>query len=484
MARQLNSTDGAFVFTDTRNTPEVIGSFGIYDPSTARNGFVRFKDILRTYETRLERSEVFTRKLMRVPMDLDQPYWIEDTHFDLEYHIRHIALPKPGDWRQLNILIARLHSHPLDLDRPLWQSYVIEGLDDLEGLPKGCFAHYIKLHHAAVDGMAANEFLIGLHDFKPVFPEGKYGSSVRARKSADKPGKPEMAVRAYTNFLKQQLELTKIATKALPQIRKERKFRKEHGLEKTPAKPQTRFDQPISPNRVYSAMEFPFSKVKEIRAAVPGVTINDLAIAIVSRAVRKYLGDKNELPDESMVAMVPVSLRKQVELKGDAGNSVTALMVKTHTNVEDPLELLKKVNETMSKSKAQRTEVGESLFVQISKSLPSALLSGIGATAAASARLNMPTIPANMVISNVPGSPVPLYFAGAKALKTFGVGILQHGVGLFNVISSYCDMLTISFLACRTQMPDPDVYEKAIRASFDEIYEAAVQPGAAAKKKK
>ena len=170
MADQMTSMDGTFLYTDTRNTPETIGNFGIYDPATAKDGFVRFKDILRTFETRLDRVPTFTKKIMRVPMDLDQPYWVEDDNFDLEYHVRHIALPKPGDWRQLQILIARLHSQPLDLDRPLWQSYVIEGLDGIEGLPKGCFAHYIKLHHAAVDGMGANQFVTSIHDHGAHFP--------------------------------------------------------------------------------------------------------------------------------------------------------------------------------------------------------------------------------------------------------------------------------------------------------------------------
>lgn len=311
MANQLSSMDGTFLFTDTRNTPETIGNFGIYDPSTARDGFVRFKDILRTFETRLDRVPGFTRKIMRVPMDLDRPYWIEDENFDLEYHVRHLALPKPGDWRQLQIQIARLHSQALDLDRPLWQSYIIEGLDEIEGLPKGCFAHYIKFHHAGFDGMAAVDFISAIHDAEPVFPEGEYGDDRGKRRSTNKPGTPEMVARGYTNFLKQQLELTKAGAGVIPQMLKERKFRKEHGLEKTPRKPKTRFEQPISPNRVFAALEFPFSKVKEIRAGVPGATVNDVAVAVVSRALRNYLKGNGELPEKSLIALTPVSLRKQ-----------------------------------------------------------------------------------------------------------------------------------------------------------------------------
>lgn len=474
MAQQLTNMDGTFLYTDTRNTPETIGNVGIYDPSTARDGFVRFKDILRTFETRIDDVPAATRKIMRVPMDLDHPYWIEDTGFDLEYHVRHIALPKPGDWRQLCILIARLHSHPLDLDRPLWQSYVIEGLDGIKGVPEGCFAHYIKYHHAAFDGMAANDFLLALHDAEPVFPEGEFGSDRKRRRPADKPRMPEMVARSYTNFLKQQLGMAKIGAGALPQLAKERKFRKKHGLEKTPSKPDTRFNTPVSPNRVYAALEFPFAKVKEIRAAVPGVTVNDLAVTIVSRALRTYLQSKDELPEQSLIALTPVSLRKQ-EDAGGGGNSVSGLLVPIHTNIEDPLETLLTVNDTMTKSKAQRLEVGDSILVKLVDTIPSVVQSGFGKLMDISPKISTPSTPANTVISNVPGPRTPIYLAGAKGIKFHGIGILQHGVGLFNVVSSYCENLTISFLCCRDQMPDPDIYETAIRDAFEDIHKAALK---------
>ncbi|MGJ8563775.1 MAG: WS/DGAT/MGAT family O-acyltransferase [Alphaproteobacteria bacterium] len=482
MASQLSSIDGTFLYTDSRNTPETIGNFGIYDPSTARDGFVRFKDILRTFETRLDRVPTFTKKIMRVPMDLDQAYWIEDENFDLEYHVRHIALPKPGDWRQLQILIARLHSHPLDLDRPLWQTYIIEGLDGIEGIPKGCFAHYIKLHHAAVDGMGANQFLFSLHDAEPVFPVGEYGSDLKKRAPAEKPRLPEMAARAYTNFLKQQLGLAKLGAEALPQLAKERKFRKEHGVKKIHKKPETRFEKTLSPNRVYAALEFPFSKVKEIRQAVPGVTVNDLAVTIVSRGLRSYLSSKDELPDQSLISMVPVSLRKQEEATG-GGNAVSMLTVPIHTDVADPLEALKRVNETMTKSKIQRQDVGEPIMIKAADHIPSVVQSGIGQLLNIAPSIGRSATPANTTISNVPGPRVPMYLAGAKAIKFHGIGILVQGMGLFNVVSSYLDNMTISFLACRNQMPDPEVYEAAIREAFEEIYTAATNPAAKPKPK-
>ena len=150
--QQLSGPDAMFLHTELKGFPMLIGGVSIYDQSTSPNGTVRFKDILAMFESRLDRSPIFTRKLVEVPFKLDQPYWVEDPAFDLEFHVRHIALPQPGDWRQLCIQVARLHARPLDRGRPLWEAYVIEGLNNVEGVPPGSFALYLKVHHAAADG--------------------------------------------------------------------------------------------------------------------------------------------------------------------------------------------------------------------------------------------------------------------------------------------------------------------------------------------
>ena len=165
--QQLSATDASFVYSETPRTPMHIGSVAIYDPSTAPGGFVRFKDILAFIESRLGAARAFRQRLIRVPMDLDHPYWIEDPEFDLEYHVRHIALPKPGDWRQLAIQTARIHARPLDLTKPAWEFTIVEGLDDIEGLPPGCFALISKIHHAAIDGMSGVELTSAIHDLDP-----------------------------------------------------------------------------------------------------------------------------------------------------------------------------------------------------------------------------------------------------------------------------------------------------------------------------
>ena len=165
---QLQGMDASFVALETPSSPMHIGSILIYDPSTAPGGFVRFKDILQFYRDRMQLSKTMRQKLVKVPFNVDYPYWVEDADFDLEYHVRHVALPKPGDWRQLCIQAARLFARPLDLSRPPWEFTVVEGLDNVPGVPKGSYAVVTKVHHAAIDGMSGIDLMQALHTPEPV----------------------------------------------------------------------------------------------------------------------------------------------------------------------------------------------------------------------------------------------------------------------------------------------------------------------------
>jgi diacylglycerol O-acyltransferase len=158
--KQLGVLDSAFINLEQPNTPQHIGGLGIYDPSTAPGGFVRFKQVISSFERRLATMPLFRTRLVEVPGGLDKPYWMRDENFDVEFHLRHIALPHPGDWRQLCIQAARLHARPLDMTRPLWEVYIIEGLDKIPNIPQGSFAVYTKIHHSLVDGAGSQGFML------------------------------------------------------------------------------------------------------------------------------------------------------------------------------------------------------------------------------------------------------------------------------------------------------------------------------------
>ncbi len=195
--RQLSEHDAAYIYSDSAHANSNVTLLHIYDQSTAPGGVVRFKQILAHVESRLGQLPVFREKILRVPLDLDYPYWIEDENFDIEYHVRHIALPKPGDWRQFCIQAARIHARPLDLQRPLWEMYVIEGLDSFLDLPVGSFAVLLKIHHAAIDVAHGNEITTLLHDISRRFA----GAARRPRRGFPDtaPGNLGLLVRAGFN---------------------------------------------------------------------------------------------------------------------------------------------------------------------------------------------------------------------------------------------------------------------------------------------
>ncbi len=168
--QQLTGMDASFLYFETPRTPMHIGSIQIYDQASLPGGVQGFKTILRHIEERLHGARTFRQKLVNVPFGLDHPYWIEDKDFDLEFHVRHIRLPQPGDWRQLCIQAARLHSRPLDLSKPLWEFTVIEGLENIPGLPKDCYAIVSKVHHACVDGVSGVDMTQAIHDLDPNNP--------------------------------------------------------------------------------------------------------------------------------------------------------------------------------------------------------------------------------------------------------------------------------------------------------------------------
>lgn len=181
---QLGFTDSIFINLETASTPQHIAFLGIYDQSGAKD-IVRFKDVLANFERRLHALPHFRTRLVQVPARFDRPYWIVDDEFDVEYHIRHLALPSPGDWRQLCIQVARLHSRSMDMNRTMWECYVIEGLDHVEGCAPGSFAVYLKVHHALVDGDLGQQIMTAIHDKEPYPPAPEYPDDEAASKEAD-----------------------------------------------------------------------------------------------------------------------------------------------------------------------------------------------------------------------------------------------------------------------------------------------------------
>jgi WS/DGAT/MGAT family acyltransferase len=468
--QQLSGQDASFVYLDTPTTPMHIGSVGIYDPSTAPGGFVRFKDILAHIESRLDKARSFRQKLVRVPFDLDHPYWIDDPNFDLEYHVRHIALPKPGDWRQLCIQVARLHARGMDLSKPLWEFNIVEGLDNIEGLPPGCFALVAKVHHAAIDGMSGVELSAAVHDIEPKPVERNAKSNW---KGEDEPAVTEMLMRTWMNSITQPVRFAKTLAQTVPGAA--RLIREVAGgdvsLKGAKMAPQTLLNGKVGPHRVWDGAVFQLSDIRAIKDRIEGATVNDVILTIIGGALRKYLLSRKNLPKDSLTAMAPISVRAEGE-KEALGNLVSAMLVQLGTDIDDPMERLRFVRDTTVNSKAMTNAVGARTLTDYSQFIPSGL-AGLAArlyTRLGAANIHSPVF--NVVATNVPGPRVPLYFAGAKMVRMMGTGPIFDGMGMINAIYSYGPEIAIAFTSDRDMVPDPANYAQALRDSFEELLNA------------
>src|SRR5215210_4389839 len=319
--QQLTSLDAQFLAIETPRTYGHVGGLAIYDPSTAPGGDVAHADICRLVEERLHLLPPFTRRLVEVPLGLDHPYWIEDPDFDLDFHIRDSAVPPPGDERQLAHTIERIFARPLDRTRPLWELYLIHGLSG------GRVALLTKIHHAVVDGVSGNEILGVLLDPSsegrdiPPPPEGEAGERVPGelemlgRGLLGLPRQPVRALRSLPTALPNLTELPGAnAFPAVPQISGAiSRLRQMAGadtdpgiLEVTTARaPRTSFNGPVSPHRRFAFGSLPLDSVKRLKNEL-GITVNDVVVALCATAVRDWLLDRDELPREPLVAMVPV----------------------------------------------------------------------------------------------------------------------------------------------------------------------------------
>ncbi|MEH6636818.1 MAG: wax ester/triacylglycerol synthase family O-acyltransferase, partial [Halioglobus sp.] len=434
--KQLGILDSAFINLEQTNTPQHVGGLGIYDPSTAPGGFVRFKDVIAGFERRLSNLPLFRTRLVEVPGGLDRPYWVKDANFDVEFHLRHIALPEPGDWRQLCIQVARLHSRPLDMTRPLWEAYIIEGLDNIPNLPAGCFAVYTKMHHALVDGAGGSSFMTALHDLA-ADPDPEDEGDSEPRLVDTDPSVAELLSKASVNSVKNALQLI---TGTVKNTRDMGKYAIDIARNETPAPdvsaPKTILNKSVGPHRVFDAAEFPLEGFKDIKSAI-GVTVNDVALGVIGGALQRYLQAKGEAPVEgSLAAALPLNMRTRRGVTDD-NNQVGSVFASLHTDISDPLERVAAVKQSTEEAK-QSGEASPMVDAMMLAGVLSPVITKSLAGFWARNELSR-FIPMNVstCISNVAGPNFPLYCAGAKMVDYYGLGVLTPGMGIFHLVFSY-----------------------------------------------
>jgi diacylglycerol O-acyltransferase / wax synthase len=472
--QQLSWTDDMMLRAERPATPLQIQLLLIYDPSTAPNGKVTFKGILEELDARLHLADVFRRRLTELPGGWHRPYWVEDPNFDLEYHVRHIGLPQPGDWRQLCIQVARLHARQIDLRRPPWEITVIEGLNAVPGVPKGSFAMALKLHHCAVDGMASVQMIAALHDLaadgpRPAGPDSPWRPDAL-------PSNADLLSRTAINVALYPWRAGAVLASSAPKVVR--------GLAGLPGKvvggvasrigggsltsfpPKTRFNEAVSPHRVFEARFHDLADFKRIKASVPGATVNDVALAYVGGALRAYLDGHGELPDESLVAACPISLR-DADDKSGKGNMVFGRLQSLGTDIADPIERLASIAASTAGGRSGSDQSTGTQLLELIGTVPTSLV-GMTAKAASVLPFSGPTV-ANTTVTNVPGPTEPIFFSGARLVRAAGLGPLIGGLNLIHVVASYNGTLSISATADRDSLPDPATYAECMEKAFQEL---------------
>ena len=481
MLKQLSGMDSLFLYTENHRAPLEVGCLQIYDPSTSPKGEVRFKEILATFQERLDRVGLFRQKLVEVPFSLDYPYWTEDRDFDLEYHVRHISLPKPGDWEQLMAQVARLQARQLDHSRPLWIAHVIEGLGNIPGIPKAAVAVFMKFHHAAIDGATGQEVQAVMHDREPIQADG---SSYRPSVGPGDDGRPNTWSLLAKTPVNTALRSTKLGLGlffALPGAVRLALAGNKRARARVPATILN--PARVSPNRSVDGRFFDLEDFRAIRATCSGATVNDVALTIVGGGLRYYLEARDSLPDESLVAGCPIHVGSSMDAAQGRPNLLSIMTPALHTNVRDPVERLRAIRDDTLSAKATTTALGKTTLTRIPMNLPAPVAKNLYpllVTLGVQSR----TLLFNTLVSNVAIERSPLYFAGAKLVKVMGTAPPFDQWGAFHTVFSYGGEVSIAFTACRDSLPDPAFYVECIEASFEDLRRAALGKTAARKKAK
>jgi len=459
---QLTGLDGAFLAMETSAVFGHVGSVCIVDPSTSAVP-LNLAQLTEMVGSRLPLVPPFRRRLAEVPFGLDQPYWIEDPDFDLEYHVREIALPAPGTDAMLAEQAARLHARPLDRARPLWEMYLISGLSG------GRMAVYTKVHHAAIDGVSGADIMGTLLDTTPEPREieappkrvvDRMPSSIEllTRSALSLTFQPVRAARVSLELLRAAPALVRSPGRPhLPVIDDllDRARSRTATLERPHLRaPRTPFNRPITPHRRFAFFDVPLADVKAIKNAA-GVTVNDVVMALCAGALRRWLLERDALPEAPLVAGIPVSVRTEAE-KGTGGNRVSAMLAALPTNQEDPLLRLQAVTAATKVAKEQHGALPADLLSDVTAfAMPA--LAGQAARLSARLRLVERISPFNLIVSNVPGPNIPLYYAGAQMLSYYPLSAIADGQGLNITVISYRDQMNFGLIACRELVPDLDV---------------------------
>ncbi|MCU1429327.1 MAG: wax ester synthase/diacylglycerol acyltransferase [Actinomycetia bacterium] len=491
--KQLSGLDAAFLYMETPSTVGHVSSLSIYERPSA--SYEPFAEWHRQVARRVHLLEPLTRRPVSVPFGLDHPFWVEDPHFHLDFHLRHTALPKPGTDEQLADVVARIIARPIDRAHPLWESHVIEGL------PGDRFAILTKVHHATIDGASGAELLALMLDASP---DGDAIDAPPPRDPAPRlPNDIELLAHAVASIARKPGRLLVLSARTLRELgratrnplllaagnqlraslhgplgavlnlgRQRPAERDEPPLALPSLRaPRTPFNASITPQRSFAFRSTSLDTVKAVKNAL-GATVNDVVMAMCAGGLRTYLAAHDALPDDPLVAMVPVSIRTGAETEKWT-NRVSGIIANLPTNEADPLLRVQKVHDSMMTAKGIFDALPADALTDFAQFSPPAVFTRASRMATRFQVANRFTAPVNLVVSNVPGPRETLYSAGARLLHYYPVSAIGESQGLNITVQSYRNTLDFGLVSCPALVPDLWTLADAIVDDLDALARAS-----------
>ena len=458
---RLSAQDAAFLYLERPNMHMHVAGLAILDPSTRTEGTIRFEDLVAVVTSRLHLVPRFRQKVVFVPGNLARPVWVEDVDFDVEFHLRRAALPRPGGRKELADFVQRVHSRPLDRSKPLWETYFIEGLED------GLIAILSKAHHAMIDGISGVDIATVMFDFTPEpqilrpevwVPEPEPSRAQLIRDAVRDQVTNPVAGMTHTvqSVLRAPTGLARGVGSAVTGVR---------DLVGLGAPPKGPFDGRIGSYRRFAMTEAPVFRFKEIKDALGG-TVNDTILTVIADALHKLMKARGEATEDRVLrAMVPVSVRTEAE-KMALGNRVSMIFADLPVGPVSPQDRLDAIRARTQGLKESMMAVGAESIMNLGTWAPPTLH-------ALAARLVSRTRWFNLVVSNVPGPQMPLYVAGARMLATYPVMPLAENVGLSVAVTSLAGTMAFGFTGDWDLAADIDALPLYVDESITELSKAA-----------
>jgi diacylglycerol O-acyltransferase len=463
---RMTGLDAGFLYMETPSLLMHTLKIGVIDPVAVEGGysFERFREELAK---RLHLLPPFRRRIVAVPRGIHHPVWIEDPNFDLDRHLKRMTVPAPGGPREMDAAIGRIASSRLKRDRPLWELWALEGLQD------GHVAFVAKIHHAAADGVAAAALLANVLSIDPVpadppppaepwTPDPMPDEKTLRREA-------RRGRRASLKHIPDLYRRTRAGGRALAKHRETATIRPPRPIKDVP---RTSFNGPLTANRVFATTTLPLEDFKRVKEAL-GVTINDVVLAVSGTAVRRYLEARGETLDRSLVAAVPISTDKPDDVKRLGGNKVSNMFTSLCSDITDPVERVRAIHEITKEAKVAQNLLGADTmanWLEYAPPRPFSWFMNLYSRRGLAAR-HAP--PINLVVSNVPGPRTPLYIAGAELVALYSVGPILEGIGLNITVWSYIDRMNFAAIACRELLPDVHQVTDGLHDALDELLKAA-----------